>query len=190
MPFSKVHVADKFWSSRLETSRTVTIPYCFAKCEETDRISNFEKAAGQKQGEFKGIFFNDSDVYKIMEGAAYTLQVKPDPKMRTYLDRLIGVMAAAQWEDGYLYTFYSVPQAAAGKALDEHRAQSRAILRGTHVRSGRRPLSGDRRQDVPRRRPEKRRPDLQHVQRGETHRPAGAPGNRNRPVQAVSGDGR
>ena len=110
VPFSKVHVADKFWALRLETSRTVTVPYCFQKCEETDRISNFEKAAGLKQGEFKGIYFNDSDVYKIMEGAAYSLQVKPDQKMRTYLDRLIRVMAAAQWEDGYLYTFYSVPK--------------------------------------------------------------------------------
>jgi len=110
VPFSKVHVSDKFWAPRLETSRTVTIPYCFQKCEETDRISNFEKAAGLKQGEFKGIYFNDSDVYKIMEGAAYSLQVKPDQKMRTYLDRLIRVMAAAQWEDGYLYTFYSVPR--------------------------------------------------------------------------------
>ncbi len=110
VPFNHVQVQDGFWTPRLEINRTVTIPYCFEKCEETDRISNFEKAAGLKQGKHEGIYFNDSDVYKVMEGAAYALQVRPDTMMRLYLDKLIAVMAGAQWEDGYLYTFYSVPQ--------------------------------------------------------------------------------
>ncbi len=110
VPFNHVHVEDGFWTPRLEVNRTVTIPYCFEKCEETDRISNFEKAAGMKQGKHEGIYFNDSDVYKIMEGAAYSLQVFPETMMRLYLDTLIDIMAAAQWEDGYLYTFYSVPR--------------------------------------------------------------------------------
>ncbi|MBN2272000.1 MAG: glycoside hydrolase family 127 protein [Sedimentisphaerales bacterium] len=110
VPFSRVSVSDDFWTPRLETSRNVTIPYCFEQCEQTDRISNFEKAAGLKQGKHEGIYFNDSDVYKVMEGAAYSLQIDPEPKMRQYLDNLIKVMAAAQWDDGYLYTFYSVPQ--------------------------------------------------------------------------------
>lgn len=110
VPFNKVHFDDHFWSPRLETNRVVTIPYAFQKCEETDRISNFEKAAGLLKGAHKGIYFNDSDVYKVMEGAAYSLQVHPDRMMRLYLDQLIGIMAAAQWEDGYLYTFYSVPE--------------------------------------------------------------------------------
>ncbi len=110
VPFNQVQVQDSFWTPRLEINRTVTIPYCFEKCEETDRISNFEKAAGLKQGKHEGIYFNDSDVYKVMEGAAYSLQVYPDAMMRLYLDKLIAIMAGAQWEDGYLYTFYSVPQ--------------------------------------------------------------------------------
>ncbi len=110
VPFNQVHVDDGFWTPRLETNRTMTIPYAFLKCEETDRISNFEKAAGHFEGGFKGTHFNDSDVYKIMEGAAYSLQVNPDPGLRRYLDRLIHVMADAQWEDGYLFTFYSVPE--------------------------------------------------------------------------------
>ncbi|MBE0536839.1 MAG: glycoside hydrolase family 127 protein [Phycisphaerae bacterium] len=109
VPFNHVHVTDGLWTPRLETNRTVTIPYAFEKCEETDRISNFEKAAGLRDGKFEGTYFNDSDVYKIMEGAAYSLQVNPDRMMRLYLDQLIRVMAAAQWEDGYLFTFYSVP---------------------------------------------------------------------------------
>jgi DUF1680 family protein len=110
VPFSRVHVQDAFWGPRLETNRLVTIPYAFAKCEETDRISNFEKAAGLQEGGFEGTHFNDSDVYKIMEGAAYSLQVNPSRMMRLYLDQLIRVMGAAQWEDGYLFTFYSVPE--------------------------------------------------------------------------------
>ena len=97
VPFSRVHVQDAFWGPRLETNLLVTIPYAFAKCEETDRISNFEKAAGLLQGKHEGTYFNDSDVYKVMEGAAYSLQVKPEPRMRRYLDRLIGVMDKAQW---------------------------------------------------------------------------------------------
>jgi uncharacterized protein len=107
--FNQVQIEDAFWSPRLDTNRQVTIPYAFEKCEETDRISNFEKAAGLRPGPFEGTHFNDSDVYKIMEGAAYSLQVHPERMMRLYLDQLIRVMAAAQWEDGYLFTFYSVP---------------------------------------------------------------------------------
>jgi len=110
VPFSKVDVEDRFWTPRLETSRKVTIPYCFAKCEETGRIRNFEKAAGLMPGNHEGIYFNDSDVYKVMEGAAYSLQVHPDTMMQLYLEKVIKIMAAAQWEDGYLFTFYSIPE--------------------------------------------------------------------------------
>jgi len=110
VPFNRVRVEDSFWTPRLETSRKVTIPYAFDKCEETGRIRNFEKAAGLMQGKHEGIYFNDSDVYKVMEGAAYSLQVYPETMMRLYLDKLITIMGAAQWDDGYLFTFYSVPK--------------------------------------------------------------------------------
>jgi len=110
VPFNQVHVQDGFWTARLQTNQLVTIPYCFQKCEETGRIRNFEKAAGLRQGKHEGIYFDDSDVYKIMEGAAYSLQVHPDAMLRLYLDKLITIMAAAQWPDGYIYTFYSLPE--------------------------------------------------------------------------------
>lgn len=110
VPFNHVQVDDGFWTPRLETNRKVTIPYCFEKCEETGRIRNFEKAAKLLDGKHEGIYFNDSDVYKVMEGAAYSLQVYPERMMRMYLDKLITIMDAAQWDDGYLYTFYSVPE--------------------------------------------------------------------------------
>jgi DUF1680 family protein len=110
VPFNQLRVKDGFWTPRLDTSRKVTIPYAFEKCEETGRIRNFEKAAGLRQGKHEGIYFDDSDVYKVMEGAAYSLRVHPDTMMRLYLDKLITIMRAAQWEDGYLYTFYSIPE--------------------------------------------------------------------------------
>ena len=108
VPFSDVKVEDGFWAPRIETNRTHTIPYDFKKCEETGRISNFEKAAGTKPGEFEGIFFNDSDLYKVIEGAAYSLAAHPDPVLEKYVDEVIAKIASAQQKDGYLYTFYTV----------------------------------------------------------------------------------
>ena len=104
VPFTDVKINDNFWKARLETNRKVTIPYDFQKCEETKRIGNFEIAAGFKKGDFVGIRFNDSDVFKIMEGAAYSLANHPDPELDKYLDDLIEKIAGAQEDDGYLYT--------------------------------------------------------------------------------------
>jgi len=104
VPFTEVQVTDSFWLPRMETNRKVTIPYAFKKCKETGRISNFEKAGGLIQGEFEGIRYNDSDVYKIMEGAAYSLSLREDPELGKYMDELITKITAAQEEDGYLYT--------------------------------------------------------------------------------------
>jgi len=104
VPFNVVHLNDHFWSYRLETNRKVTIPFDFKKSEETGRIGNFEKAAGWETGPFQGIRFDDSDVYKIMEGASYSLSNHPDPALEQYMDNLIEKVAAAQEDDGYLYT--------------------------------------------------------------------------------------
>lgn len=104
VPFTSVHIEDDFWQPRLEINREVTVPYTFQKSEETGRISNFAKAGGLEEGEFEGIYFNDSDVFKIIEGASYSLQVDPDPELKAYLDEVIAKIAAAQEPDGYLYT--------------------------------------------------------------------------------------
>jgi len=103
VPFTKVKL-DGFWQPRIETNRASTIPYDFKKSEETGRIANFARAGGLEQGPFEGIPFNDSDVYKIVEGAAYSLAIHPDPELDRYLDALIAKFAAAQEPDGYLYT--------------------------------------------------------------------------------------
>lgn len=104
LPLTSVAITDAFWAPRLETNRRVTIAYDFRKCEQTGRIDNFAKAGGLIPGDFEGIYFNDSDVYKVIEGASYALAVKPDPQLDRYLDRLIARIAAAQEPDGYLYT--------------------------------------------------------------------------------------
>ena len=104
VPFTAVRVQDAFWTPRLETNRLATVWYDFQRCEETGRIDNFAKAAGLMPGEFVGIPYNDSDVYKVIEGAAYSLALAPDPKLDKYLDDLIAKIAAAQEPDGYLYT--------------------------------------------------------------------------------------
>lgn len=107
--FQDVHLTDGFWKERVESVTQVTIPYAFNKCEETGRIDNFKKAGGLIPGHFKGRYgFDDSDVYKIMEGASYSLMTRPDPKMKAYLDSLIYYIHSAQEADGYLYTAWSL----------------------------------------------------------------------------------
>jgi DUF1680 family protein len=102
--FTQVRTEKGFWHDRIEINRTVTIPYDFRKCEETGRISNFAKAGGLQKGKFEGIFFNDSDLYKVIEGAAYSLAQHPDAALEHYVDSIIHLIAAAQEPDGYLYT--------------------------------------------------------------------------------------
>jgi uncharacterized protein len=104
VPFTAVKVTDGFWAPRIETNRTVTIPAIFRKCEETGRIDNFAIAGGLMKGEYKGERYNDTDVYKTIEGASYSLMVHPDPALDRYLDGVIAKIAAAQEPDGYLYT--------------------------------------------------------------------------------------
>ena len=85
VPFTSVQIRDQFWTPRLETNRKVTLPYNFKKCEETGRIRNFAIAGGMEEGQFEGIYFNDSDVFKVIEGASYSLQVHDDPELKSYL---------------------------------------------------------------------------------------------------------
>jgi uncharacterized protein len=104
VPFTRVTVSDDFWLPRIETNRTVTIPFIMKKNEETGRVDNFAIAGGLMKGQYKGERYNDTDVYKVIEGAAYSLQVHPDPELDKYLDGLVAKIAAAQEPDGYLFT--------------------------------------------------------------------------------------
>ncbi|HSA95758.1 MAG TPA: glycoside hydrolase family 127 protein, partial [Acidobacteriota bacterium] len=104
VPFTAVRLTDAFWAPRIETNRTVTIPAIFRKCEETGRIDNFAIAGGLMKGEYTGERYNDTDVYKTIEGASYSLMVRPDQELDRYLDGVIAKIAVAQEPDGYLYT--------------------------------------------------------------------------------------
>ncbi len=137
VPFTAVHVQDEFWQPRLETNRTVTIPYAFRRCEETGRIDNFAKAGGLMKGDFQGIRYDDSDVFKVIEGAAYALALQPDPNLDAYLDDLIVKIVAAQEPDGYLYTARRLrpdnPPEGSGPARWSYLAQSHELYNLGHL---------------------------------------------------------
>ena len=110
VPFTSVKVTDSFWGQRLKASREVTIPLAFSKCEETGRYENFVRAEKQLHSpvnlgyKVEGFSFDDTDVYKTIEGASYVLQTYPDPKLEAYIDSVLAIVAKAQEPDGYLYT--------------------------------------------------------------------------------------
>ncbi|OMF36921.1 hypothetical protein BK133_08390 [Paenibacillus sp. FSL H8-0548] len=108
VPFTKVSIDDAFWRPRLEVLKKVTLTTCLMKCEETGRISNFAKAGGLIEGKFEGIYFNDSDVYKVLEGVAYALMTDRDSELEAEADRIIELIAAAQEPDGYLCAYYTL----------------------------------------------------------------------------------
>lgn len=118
VPFTSVKLDDHFWLPKIDVNRTVTIPASFARCESTGRVKNFIMAAEHK-GKFCTVYpFDDTDIYKTIEGASYSLAVYPDPKLSAYVDSLITIVGNAQEPDGYLYTARSIdplhPQAWAG----------------------------------------------------------------------------
>jgi DUF1680 family protein len=103
--FTKVHLTDDFWAPRLETNAKVTIPYILDQLRIHGRVDNFLIAAHKKKGKLSEYPFDDTDLYKLIEGASYSLQEKYDAKLDRELDTLISIIGAAQEPDGYLYTF-------------------------------------------------------------------------------------
>jgi DUF1680 family protein len=108
VPFQNVKITDAFFAPRIETNRKVTIPACLDQCESTGRIRNFDVASGKVEGKHEGLLFNDSDVYKVLEGAAYALKSAPDPVLEKRVDAIVDSIAAAQREDGYLDTWFQL----------------------------------------------------------------------------------
>lgn len=117
--FTDVKLSDNFWLPRLRINNDVTIPASFERCERTGRVKNFEMAAA-RSGKFCTIYpFDDTDIYKTIEGASYSLSLFPDKKLEAYIDSLIVKIAKAQEPDGYLYTARTIdplhPHTWAGK---------------------------------------------------------------------------
>jgi uncharacterized protein len=126
VPFTAVHLNDNFWAPRIKKNASVTIPIAFGYCESTGRVKNFEIAGGLDTGKFQTIYpFDDSDVFKIIEGASYSLQTFPDPKLDGYLDTLIYKIGMAQEDDGYLYTNRTIAEMHGGEGLHEWASKNR-----------------------------------------------------------------
>ncbi len=106
--FTSVRLTDDFWAPLVRTSALRTIPVCLDRCEETGRIANFEKAARRRPGGFEGIYYNDSDVYKVLEGVAYSLSHQRSPALEARADSVMDAIEAAQWPDGYLNTYHTL----------------------------------------------------------------------------------
>ncbi len=135
VPFTSVKITPgTFWGDRIRAAREVTIPLAFSKCESEHRYKNFEMAAYTLQhpghpglqtpewnvAKFMGFSFDDTDVYKTIEGASYVLQTFPDAKLKAYIDSVLDVVGAAQESDGYLYTARTInPEHPHGWAADK-----------------------------------------------------------------------
>src|SRR5919106_1712587 len=105
VPIPAVEMADgSFWAQRIEAGRAA-IPALFGRLEEHGVIDNFRRLGGTSSAERRGLWFTDSDLYKTMEAAAWALQSRDDPALRTQLDEIAGAVAGAQQADGYLNTY-------------------------------------------------------------------------------------
>jgi uncharacterized protein len=119
--FTQVHLSDNFWLPRIDINRTVTIPASFERCENTGRVKNFVMAA-DKKGKFCTVYpFDDTDIYKTIEGAAFSLATHPDAKLDKYVDSLITIVKAAQEPDGYLYTARTIDPLNVGSWVGKER---------------------------------------------------------------------
>jgi len=107
VPIENVRLEDSFWAPRLRTLREVTLPAQHKLLEETGRLSNFRRAAVKEKGDFKGLFFNDSDIYKWVEAVGFSLASTFDTKLYALAVQVISDIAAAQDKDGYLDTYFT-----------------------------------------------------------------------------------
>jgi DUF1680 family protein len=136
--FTQVKLSDNFWLPRIEINRTVTIPASFERCESTGRVKNFVMAA-EKKGKFCTTFpFDDTDIYKTIEGASFSLAVHPDAKLEAYIDSLITIIVKAQEPDGYLYTARTInplePHSWSGKERwEKERELSHELYNAGHL---------------------------------------------------------
>jgi len=117
LPLKNVVVKDDFWSEYTKLVRETVIPYQWdalndriPDAEKSHAIANFRIAAGEEQGEFHGMVFQDSDVAKWLEAVAYSLETHPDPKLEALADETIDLIEKAQQPDGYLNTYFTIKE--------------------------------------------------------------------------------
>ena len=121
VPFTQVTLQDTFWLPRIQTNHTVTIPASFERCKITGRIKNFEMAA-TRSGKFCTVYpFDDTDIYKTLEGASFSISLIPDKKLDLYMDSLIEIVGKAQEPDGYLFTARTIDPTAGHNWIGKER---------------------------------------------------------------------
>ena len=113
LPLTGMQVTDRFFAPRIDLVRTQMLPYQWdalndrlKDTEPSHCIENFRIAAGISRGEYHGMVFQDSDLYKWLEAVAYQLAVRPDPSLREAADSAIRLIGQAQTPEGYLNTYY------------------------------------------------------------------------------------
>ncbi len=194
IPFTQVKVDDVFWAPRMETNRAVTVPFALNKNEETGRVDNFRKAAGLMKGAYQGKRYNDSDIFKAMEAASYTLMLKPDPALDKRLDDLIAIIAKAQEPDGYLFTNRTIdpknPAPGSGAERWSNLRVSHELYNVGHMyEAAVAHFQATGQADLPGHRAQERRPSRPDFRPGQTARLSRPPGDRDRAGQAVPGHG-
>ncbi len=178
VPFTAVHLTDAFWAPKIKTNAEVTIPFAFGQCETSGRVDNFIRAAQALQGTLTntrapGYPFDDTDLYKVVEGASYALSVNRDPEARSDGGRLHREDCRGAGEgrlplhDAHDQPGGAAPMGGPGAVGAGESRQPRALqLRPPH-RGRRRALPGDGEADAARRRRALRRPPRQHVRPGQ-----------------------
>src|SRR5918994_2723190 len=111
LPLSDVLLLDGFLEPRRRVNHETTLPSQYDLLEQTGRLDNFRRVAGKIDAPFSGVYFNDSDVYKWLEAAAWTLASDPDPNLERMVNAAIGEIEDAQRPDGYLNTYFSFEKA-------------------------------------------------------------------------------
>jgi uncharacterized protein len=138
VPFTDVHFTDRFWLPRMKINHTVTIPASFDRCDKTGRVNNFVMAA-ERKGKFCTVYpFDDTDIYKTIEGGSFSLSLFPDAKLETYMDSLIVIIGKAQEPDGYLYTARTIDPAnahswAGKERWEKEREMSHELYNAGHL---------------------------------------------------------
>jgi DUF1680 family protein len=107
VPIEKVLLEDRFWAPRQRMLRETTLPSQYKLLEETGRIDNFRRVSGKMKDGFKGLVFNDSDVYKWVEAVAFSIAGNKSDELHRLIMQVIIDIGEAQDENGYLNTYFS-----------------------------------------------------------------------------------
>jgi DUF1680 family protein len=109
VPIKNVVLNDNFWLPKIKVIQDSTIQYALGKCESEGRMESFLVAGGKLSGKVRGKMpFDDTDLYKIIEGASYSLISQPNTRLDATLDSVIAIIRIGQEPDGYLTTWFTI----------------------------------------------------------------------------------